>query len=124
MALLAELLERLTSAGFTAGTVPTASVPRDGTLVRGRVTLVDAGSGVARSLVGFGAGQSRFVCEAQLFDLERGLDAPVYTVHVEGGTHGGSRASYPSVADAKDAARRIVTWCRVRRWSRQGSKSW
>ncbi len=80
-------------------------------VIRGTITLVDAGSGSARVWWGFGAGKSRLACTAEMFDGSISTVQPAYVVHVEGGSHGKAgvfAGGYLSIGDAKDAAEQIA----------------
>jgi len=66
LALASEIAAELRNRGHRAEVVRAGGTPARGTVVRGRVALIDGGSRAARVLIGFGAGGGRFAAEGEV----------------------------------------------------------
>ncbi len=63
------LAERLAADGLPVERLPASAAPPPGSLlVQGQIVAIDEGNRTRRTLIGLGAGQSRVVAEAQLYD--------------------------------------------------------
>lgn len=113
-AIVRELRER----GFDASMADGSASPGGGLLVRGEIVKVDAGSGAARALVGWGAGQSKFTARADVFNVGMSPTTPACVVTVTGGSKGKGgwfAAGYASDSDAGDAAEQIAEFIATNR---------
>jgi hypothetical protein len=63
-------------------------LPSKGLMVTGEILHVDAGSGPARALVGFGAGAREVTAQIRIFDLSKSSKNAIAVFKIEGGSRG------------------------------------